>query len=674
MHDDPRTPSDASFHQPPTPGNNAPGAGVPGDSPADKPGDTPRRQVPAPLQNWRVLDPAPDASAGASQPTLVDAEPVIEIDGEASVVDAPAADGTAVGATIADRPDRLIGLGLDQRRYAVEPGEAVTIQVELLNNGPSPALFEVNIEGWIDEAWIPDLPVRLHLPPGHQRTIQVTLALPRSSAARAGEYAFAVTAQTARYAGHVARVGAVLAVARHTAFQLGSPQPRRVQTSWFRRSALVHVPLYNLSNHTVRFSLRAFAPSRTASHSQAAHFTFYPPVAAGALADSAGDEDLGGVGRPGEGLFQAEPGASVLLPVRIEPTDRPWIGLSPQVTGYRMVARLLNEFDEPEQRRSVEGQIGLSPLIGPWQMGIAALLALAAVVGVGLTGLALLLALRSPGQAPAAASATAATPVPPAVFVIQLEQPAPTRAAGEAGTVAAGLPVEQPLAQPMQPEGGDDSALAAPVGAAAPIVRADQVTAPGEPTRANQMPLQPLAAEENAAAAAIATPTAVVIGAPASDQATSVQPAPRSSAPSGMTYGEMFREIGMRYDWDWRLLAAQAYIESGFDSLALSNDGDMGLMQIRPPTWQEWAPQVNATDPFDSYSNVLVAARYLDYLRTLLSERGYPQQEWTLVAYNWGPDEVLNYLAAGGTWETLTPTLRSYAEDIKQIAQTIPDQ
>ena len=31
----------------------------------------------------------------------------------------------------------------------------------------------------------------------------------------------------------------------------------------------------------------------------------------------------------------------------------------------------------------------------------------------------------------------------------------------------------------------------------------------------------------------------------------------------------MFQEIALRYDMNWRMLAAQAYIESGFDSLAL---------------------------------------------------------------------------------------------------------
>jgi membrane-bound lytic murein transglycosylase F len=139
-----------------------------------------------------------------------------------------------------------------------------------------------------------------------------------------------------------------------------------------------------------------------------------------------------------------------------------------------------------------------------------------------------------------------------------------------------------------------------------------------------------------------------------------------------MTYGQMFQQVALQFDLDWRLLAAQAYLESGFDSLALSGQGDMGLMQIRPATWNEWAPTVEASDPFDSYSNVLVGAAYLNHLRAELSARGYPQQEWMLVAYNWGPDKVFAHMDAGGTWESLDPERRQYAEDILRIATSIP--
>ena len=179
-----------------------------------------------------------------------------------------------------------------------------------------------------------------------------------------------------------------------------------------------------------------------------------------------------------------------------------------------------------------------------------------------------------------------------------------------------------------------------------PIVSADQGSAPGAPVPTGQPRLQPI-------------PPTPAPGA-----------APDTARP--LTYAEMFQEVALRFDLNWRMLAAQAYVESGFDAVALGELGAMGLMQILPNTWREWAPTVDASDPFDGYSNVLVAAAYLDYLRTQMSGRGYPQTEWMLVAYNWGPDKTLDFLAGGGTWDTLAPELRGYAEEILRIAESIP--
>jgi hypothetical protein len=61
----------------------------------------------------------------------------------------------------------------------------------------------------------------------------------------------------------------------------------------------------------------------------------------------------------------------------------------------------------------------------------------------------------------------------------------------------------------------------------------------------------------------------------------------------------------------------------------------------------------------------------LNHLREQLSAQGHSQQEWMLVAYNWGPDKVFDHLAAGGTWETLDAERRQYAEDILRIAASI---
>jgi soluble lytic murein transglycosylase-like protein len=276
-------------------------------------------------------------------------------------------------------------------------------------------------------------------------------------------------------------------------------------------------------------------------------------------------------------------------------------------------------------------------------------LGVVAIFGTGLAGLALLVALRtnSPTNNPPPVVPTPAPAAPVVAFVIQMDQPMPTRVPDG---LAHNAPV-QSLPQDAPVVAGEDSGI--------PVVSADQVTAPGEPTPVGQRPLRPLVVTTPSAQAAPQGPVAQ-------------ESAPAQANNANMTYGQMFQEVALQFDLDWRLLAAQAYLESGFDSLALSGQGDMGLMQIRPATWNEWAPTVEASDPFDSYSNVLVGAAYLNHLRQELSERGFPQQEWMLVAYNWGPDKVFSHVEAGGTWESLDPERRQYAEDILRIATSIP--
>jgi membrane-bound lytic murein transglycosylase F len=159
--------------------------------------------------------------------------------------------------------------------------------------------------------------------------------------------------------------------------------------------------------------------------------------------------------------------------------------------------------------------------------------------------------------------------------------------------------------------------------------------------------------------------TPVVVAAPAAA-------APAQAAVGQMTYEQMFRTVAAYYDLDWRILAAQAYVESGFNPVALGSSGDLGLMQILPSTWQEWASQVDAVDPFDSYSNVLVAAVYLDYLRSTLTSRGYSEIQWSLVAYNWGLSQVNEFLDNGSTWDDLDEVRKNYARDILRIAESLP--
>jgi soluble lytic murein transglycosylase-like protein len=147
---------------------------------------------------------------------------------------------------------------------------------------------------------------------------------------------------------------------------------------------------------------------------------------------------------------------------------------------------------------------------------------------------------------------------------------------------------------------------------------------------------------------------------------------PARAVGTEITYEEMFQEIAPQYGLDWQLLAQVAYQESGLNPKAVGKDGDTGLMQIIPSTWDEWAPKVGVSDPFDPYSNVQVAAAYLAFLRKHFTEMGYPEDRWMLVAYNWGPNNLRRLLEDGGGWDQVPEKRRRYALRILQSASDTP--
>lgn len=52
-------------------------------------------------------------------------------------------------------------------------------------------------------------------------------------------------------------------------------------------------------------------------------------------------------------------------------------------------------------------------------------------------------------------------------------------------------------------------------------------------------------------------------------------------------YDDIIKKMSRRYGFDWRLIAAQVYVESGFQSNAQSHAGALGLMQVMPGTARE---------------------------------------------------------------------------------------
>ena len=103
-------------------------------------------------------------------------------------------------------------------------------------------------------------------------------------------------------------------------------------------------------------------------------------------------------------------------------------------------------------------------------------------------------------------------------------------------------------------------------------------------------------------------------------------------------YDPLLKEAAPDIQWDWRLLASQAFQESRFDPDARSWAGAMGLLQLMPAT----AREVDVTDPYDPEDNVGGAVRYLDWLTDQWEEIPDPGERlrFILASYNAGAGHV----------------------------------
>lgn len=107
-------------------------------------------------------------------------------------------------------------------------------------------------------------------------------------------------------------------------------------------------------------------------------------------------------------------------------------------------------------------------------------------------------------------------------------------------------------------------------------------------------------------------------------------------------YDYLFKIHSKRLGWDWRLLAAQAYQESGFDPTATSWAGARGLMQLMPATATAMDIDPNLLD--DPEQSVTGAVRYLHHLNGIFGNIRNQQERinFILAAYNCGPRHILD--------------------------------
>lgn len=105
-------------------------------------------------------------------------------------------------------------------------------------------------------------------------------------------------------------------------------------------------------------------------------------------------------------------------------------------------------------------------------------------------------------------------------------------------------------------------------------------------------------------------------------------------------YDQHFIRHSKAIGWDWRLMAAQCYQESGFDPQAISWAGARGLMQIMPETAAHLG--LPANQMHNPELNIQAAAQYLNELNSRFSDipGRTDRLQFVLAAYNGGPGHV----------------------------------
>ena len=105
---------------------------------------------------------------------------------------------------------------------------------------------------------------------------------------------------------------------------------------------------------------------------------------------------------------------------------------------------------------------------------------------------------------------------------------------------------------------------------------------------------------------------------------------------------DLFEKYSSQYDFDWLMVAALAYQESGIDQSKRSPAGAVGVMQILPSTAAD--PNVNIPDIEDMENNIHAGVKYLRFIRNRYFENepmdARNKMLFSFASYNAGAGKV----------------------------------
>ena len=124
--------------------------------------------------------------------------------------------------------------------------------------------------------------------------------------------------------------------------------------------------------------------------------------------------------------------------------------------------------------------------------------------------------------------------------------------------------------------------------------------------------------------------------------------------------------------YDWKLLAAIAYVESKFDTTACSHRGAQGLMQIMPATYRHMLAKMGVADTMAQSVelDIMVAVRYMNELGKAFDFINEKERiNYILGSYNGGSNHIFDAMRIARkkgvnrySWSSLTPVLKSLSD------------
>lgn len=104
----------------------------------------------------------------------------------------------------------------------------------------------------------------------------------------------------------------------------------------------------------------------------------------------------------------------------------------------------------------------------------------------------------------------------------------------------------------------------------------------------------------------------------------------------------LFEKYSMQYEFDWLMISAQAFQESGLDNRKVSHKGAIGIMQVLPSTAKD--PYIDIHDISKLENNIHAGVKYMRFIKDRYFSKdniSYDNQVYlSLASYNAGPAKI----------------------------------